>query len=195
MAKNTDRDWRVTEGPAIGAEPEFEISDVQVEASFHGDGSMSRGIWATLKTSTPTQVESLGLTLRQLTGVLRILDTDPPLLPGLLRNLVELGPARGVLELASPDRYHVFLYLPPEQFAMLLPLFAPAPATGRLRIEVERLLHQAVDEPDDNFWNDHQSPAIVFNTFEITFPNGGSRADDGGRYRSPVSRSIGSTHG
>ena len=75
MAENTDRDWRVTEGPAFGVEPEFELSGIQLCANFYVAGSMSRRITAAVTTSTPTLVESLDRTLPQLSGLLTIFDS------------------------------------------------------------------------------------------------------------------------
>ena len=73
--------------------------------------------------------------------------------------------------LVGPDRYLVHLNLPPDQFAMLLPLFAPAPATARLRIEVERTIDQGLFEPGIHFWNDRVSPVILFDEFQIVLPD------------------------
>ena len=70
-------DWRVTEGPAIGAEPEFEFSDIRLNANFIVTGTILRSISASLTTSTPTLVESLGRPLPELFGLLRIFDNHP----------------------------------------------------------------------------------------------------------------------
>lgn len=172
MADQT-RDWRITEGPAFGIEPEFDLSDIHLGANFFVTGSMSRRITARLTTTTPTLVESLGRTLPQLGGSLRIVDNHPKSTALFLRDgkPVDLGPARGVLGLAGPDCYALQLYLPADQFAKLLPMFSHRPAAGRLRIEVERTLDQGLFEPDVHFWNDRLSPVILFNEFEFSFPD------------------------
>jgi len=167
-----DADWRVTEGPAIGAEPEFLLSDIELNAHFYVTGGMSRDISASLATSTPTLVESLGRTLPELSGYLRIFDDHPERsYPGLHQGhfeSVELGSQRGVLALLAPGHFGVHLYLPPEQFALVLPLLSPAPSRARLRIEIERTLDQNLFEEDKHFWNDRLSPIILFNEFKIS---------------------------
>lgn len=173
MADHPDDDWRVTEGPAFGVEPEFELSDIRLGANFIVTGSMMRRITAAVTASAPTVVESLDRTLPQLSGFLRIFDNHPG------RTLtsfgdgmpVDLGPARGALWLRSPDRYVVHLYLPTDQFALLLPLMAPAPATARLRIEVDRTLDGGLLDTQLHFWNDRLSPVILFNEFELSLPD------------------------
>lgn len=173
MADHTDGDWRITEGPAFGIEPEFELSDIRPGANFWVTGSMSRHISAAVTTATPTRVESLGRTLPEIVGLLTIFDEHPGRTMTSVADgmSVELGPERGALWVRSPDRYVVHLYLPTDQFAMLLPLMVPAPATARLRIEVERTIDQGVFEPDSHFWNDRLSPVILFNEFEIILPD------------------------
>ena len=163
-------DWRITEGPAFGVEPAFDLSDIRLRANFHATGAMSRSITARLTTATPTRVESLDRTLPELGGFLRILDDHPERSVQFLRDgaPVPLGRDRGVLKLVGPDRYDVYLYLPTDQFARLLPMLAPPPLTARLRIEVERTLDQGVVNSDAHFWNDHLSPVILFNEFEIS---------------------------
>ena len=172
MADHPEVDWRVTEGPAFGIEPEFDLSDIRVGANFYVTGSMSRRITATVTASAPTLVESLDRTLPQLSGFLRIFDdhhghTLTSFGDGMP---VELGPHRGAFWLRGLDRYVVHLYLPPDQFERLLPLMSPAPATARLRIEVERTLDQGLLDSQLHFWNDRLSPVILFNEFEISLP-------------------------
>ncbi|CAN7277928.1 hypothetical protein [Brevundimonas sp. LjRoot202] len=172
MADHPEDDWRVTEGPAFGAEPEFELSDIRPGANFIVTGSMLRRITATVTASAPTVVESLDRTLPQLSGFLGIYDghSGRTILPIKHGRAVELGPHRGVMALISPERYVIHLCLPTEQFAMLLPLLAPAPAAARLRIEVDRTLDQGLLDTQVHFWNDHLSPVILFNEFEISLP-------------------------
>lgn len=166
-------DWRITEGPAFGVEPEFELSEIRLGANFFVTGSMSRRITARLTTTTPTVIESLGIALPQLCGFFRIFDEQPECTVLFMRDgkPVDLGPQRGVLGLVGPDRYAVHLYLPTDQFTRLLPIFAQPPVTARLRIEVERTIDQGVSEPDVHFWNDRLSPVILFNEFEISLPD------------------------
>lgn len=164
-------DWRISEGPAIGIEPEFELSDIRLGANFFVTGGISRSISASLTTSTPTLVESLGRTLPELFGQVRIFDSHPEQsYPGLYQNhfeSIELGSHRGVLALVAPDWFVVHLYLPPDQFAMLLSLLTPAPPKTSLRIEIERSLDQGLLDLEHHFWNDHISPVILFNEFEF----------------------------
>jgi len=172
VANHTDDDWRVKEGPAIGVEPEFELSDIRVGANFIVTGAMLRRITATVTASAPTLVESLGRTLPQLSGFLRIFEghcqhTITSFGDGVP---IDLGPARGALWLRGPDRYVVHLYLPSDQFAMLLPLITSAPAGARLRVEVDRTLDQGLQDTQLHFWNDRLSPVILFNEFELSFP-------------------------
>jgi len=47
-----DDDWRVTEGPAIGKEPGFEVSEVHIDLRFFVTGAMSRSIEARLISPT-----------------------------------------------------------------------------------------------------------------------------------------------
>lgn len=75
MADHPERDWRVTEGPAFGIEPEFELSGIRLGANFYVTGTMSRRITAVVTASAPTVVESLGRPLSQLAGFLRIFDS------------------------------------------------------------------------------------------------------------------------
>ena len=172
MADHPEDDWRVTEGPAFGVEPEFDLSDIRPGANFYVTGSMSRRITATVTASTPTLVESLDRTLPQLSGFLRIFDDHHRrTITGFGEGKpVDLGPHRGAMWLSSPDRYVVHLYLPPDQFERLLPLLAPAPAAARLRIEVERTLDQGLLDTQLHFWNDRLSPVILFNEFELSLP-------------------------
>lgn len=169
-------DWRITEGPAFGVEPEFDLSDIRLRVNFHVTGSISRRVTARLTTATPTCVESLDRTLPELCGSLRIFDDHPERAVQYLRDgkPVPLGRDRGVLRLVGPDRYDVHLYLPTEQFERLLPMIVSPPATARLRIEVERTLDQGVSPPDVHFWNDRLSPVILFNEFEISLPGHGA---------------------
>ena len=172
LGNHPDEDWRVTEGPAFGVEPEFELSDIRLGANFTVTGVMLRRITATVTASAPTLVESVGRTLPQLSGFLRIFDghsqhTITSFGDGMP---VDLGPARGALWLRGPDRYVVHLYLPADQFARLLPLMAPAPAAARLRIEVDRTLDQGLLDTQLHFWNDRLSPVILFNEFELSLP-------------------------
>jgi hypothetical protein len=173
LADHPDSDWRVTEGPAFGVEPEFELSDIRLGAKFIVTGSMMRRITAAVTASAPTVVESLSRTLPELSGFLEIFDTHPT--RTLTRfgegDPVDLGSMRGAIWLGSPDHYVVHLYLPPEQFALLLALMASAPATARLRIEVERTLDNGLLDNQLHFWNDRLSPVILFNEFEISLPD------------------------
>jgi hypothetical protein len=173
MTDYPHEDWRVTEGPAFGVEPEFALSDIRSGANFIVTGAMLRRITATVTASAPTLVESLDRTLSQLFGVLEIFDghsehTITSFGDGMG---VETGTARGAMWLRSPDRYVVHLYLPTEQFARLLPLMAPAPATAKLRIEVDRTLDNGLLDTQLYFWNDRLSPVILFNEFEISLPD------------------------
>lgn len=172
MADHPDGDWRVTEGPAFGIEPEFELSDIRLGAKFVVTGSMMRNISAAVAARAPTLVESLNQTLPELSGVLEIFDSQPQ--RTLMRfgegNPVDLGSTRGAMWLSGPGRYVVHLYLPPDQFQALLALFAPPPAAARLRIEVDRTLDQGLLDSQSHFWNDRLSPVILFNEFEISLP-------------------------
>ena len=172
MADHPDDDWRVTEGPAFGVEPEFDLSDIRLGANFIVTGVMLRRITATVTASAPTLVESLDRTLPQLSGFLRIFDDHHGrTITGFGDGMpVDLGPHRGAMWLRGPDRYVVHLYLPPDQFEKLLPLMSPALATARLRIEVERTLDQGLLDTQLHFWNDRLSPVILFNEFEISLP-------------------------
>ena len=157
-------DWRVTEGPSIGAEPEFTLSDIRLGANFFVTGAMSRNIAARLSTATPTVVESSGRRLADMCGTLRIHDSQ------FLDEFrgVDLGGCRGVLALLNADEYVVEIFLPPDQFESLLPLLAPAPARAELLIEIERTLDQAVFEELRYFWDDRRSPTIPFNEFKLS---------------------------
>ncbi len=168
-----ESDWRVTEGPAFGVEPAFELSDIRPGANFFVTGSMSRRVTAVATATAPTLVESLGRTLPQLSGFLRIFDSHPERTVTAMGDgmPVPLGPHRGALWLRAPDRYVVHLYLPAAQFDGLLPLIVPAPSAARLRIEVERTLDQGLLDTDLHFWNDRLSPVILFNEFEISLPD------------------------
>lgn len=172
MAGDPDQDWRVSEGPAFGVEPAFELSDIRLGANFYVTGSMSRRITAAVTASTPTLVESLGRTLPQLPGFLTIFDEHyERTIAGMEDGMpVHLGRERGALWLRAPDRYVIHLYLPGDQFEGLLRLMTPAPATARLRIEVERTLDQGLLDTEVHFWNDRLSPVILFNEFEISLP-------------------------
>lgn len=166
-------DWRVTDGPAFGVEPEFELFNIRLGMNFIVTGTTSRRITASVTASEPTLVESLGRTLPQLSGSLRIFDgqrgrTITSMGEG---TPVELRGQRGAMWVRSPDRYVVHLYLPSEQFEKLLPLVTPAPATARLRIEVDRTLDQGLLDTQSHFWNDRQSPVVLFNEFEISLPD------------------------
>lgn len=165
-------DWRVTEGAAFGVEPEFELSDIRLGVNFIVTGSMLRRITATVTASEPTLVESLGRTLPQLSGFLKIFDGHQGrTITGMGDGMpVDLGGQRGALWVRSPDRYVVHLYMPTDQFEMLLPLMTPAPATARLRIEVDRTLDQGLLDSQSHFWNDRLSPVILFNEFELSLP-------------------------
>lgn len=173
MADHPEDDWRVTEGPAFGVEPEFELTDIRFGANFYVTGSLSRRITATVTASTPMLVESLGRTLPRLCGSLRIFDEHHErTITGMEDGRpVDLGSQRGALWLRGPDRYVVHLYLPSDQFDRLLRLMTPAPATAKLRIEVERTIDQGVLDSELHFWNDRLSPVILFNEFEISLPD------------------------
>lgn len=173
MADLPASDWRVTEGPAFGVEPEFELSGIRLGANFFVTGSMSRRITAAVTATAPTRVESLDRALPQLSGFLRIFDSHPErTITGMTDGMpVPLGPHRGALWLRGPDGYVVHLYLPADQFDRLLSLMAPAPLAARLRIEVERTLDQGLLDTEVHFWNDRLSPVILFNEFEISLPD------------------------
>ena len=163
-------DWRVTEGPAIGTEPLFELHEVSLHADFFVTGGMSRRIFSRLVTETPTMVESLGRTLPDIAGALRIYAAASARAyvgwsEGLGLN-VELDGNRGVLAIVR-DHYEVELHLPPEQFESLVALLPWAPRKANLRIEVERTLDQGLLPSEGFFWNDHLSPVILFNEFEL----------------------------
>jgi hypothetical protein len=168
-----ERDWRVTEGPVFGIEPEFELTAIRSGANFFVTGSMSRRITADLTTSTPTLVESAGVALPRLTGSLAVYDEHPERCVLLPRKgpPTPLGNHRGILGMITPDRYLVILYLPPDQFARLLPLLCPASPRAMLRIEVDRTLDQGLLDSQSHFWDDRASPVILFNEFEITLPD------------------------
>lgn len=172
MADHPERDWRVTEGPAFGIEPEFELSGIRLGANFYVTGTMSRRITAVVTASAPTVVESLGRPLSQLSGFLRIFDSHHGRTVTSMEDgmPVDLGGQRGAMWLRGPDRYVVHLYLPTDQFDRLAPLMTPAPATARLRIEVERTLDQGLLNTQEHFWNDRVSPVILFDEFEISLP-------------------------
>jgi hypothetical protein len=167
-----DDDWRVTEGPAFGVEPQFELSSIRLGAHFIETGVMFRRITAAVTASEPVVVESLGRTLPELSGFLTIFDnhrarTIPHLGEGMP---VELGQARGAMWVRGPDGYEVHLYLPTDQFVLLLPLLAPTPPAARLRIEVDRTLDIGLLDTQLHFWNDRLSPVILFNEFELSLP-------------------------
>jgi hypothetical protein len=171
MNRQRDQDPRVREGPAIGIEPQFELSNVELNANFYVTGSMSRSMTASLATSTPTIVESLGRSLPELSGLLRIFDNQPnETYPGLYEDhfgSMALGSQRGFLAIRAPDWYVVHLYLPPDQFAALLPLLCAGP-TAMLRIEIERTLEEGLLDNEIHFWNERLSPVIRFNEFQIS---------------------------
>lgn len=165
-------DWRVTEGPAMGIEPSFALRDVSVHADFYVPGGMGRRIMATLTTDSPAVVESQGRPLSAMPGLLRIYghQTERSSIGHMVGRYdmdVPMEAMRGVLAVFD-EGYAVHLYLPREQFAELLPLFAPVPAQVTLRIEVERTLDQGLPDSDSHFWNDRLSPVIVFNEFELS---------------------------
>lgn len=162
-------DWRITEGPAIGIEPEFALSDVELTANFFVTGTMSRAVTAKLTTATPTRVESVDRLLSEFAGRLHIFDSHPNrsypgLYPGHFDS-IELGEQRGALALLAPNRFAVHLYLPADQFAALLPLVTSSGM--QLRIEVERTIDQGLPDEQAFFWNDRVSPVILFNEFRI----------------------------
>ena len=165
-------DLRVTDGPAFGVEPEFDLSNIRLGMNFVVTGSILRRVTATVTASAPTLVESLGHTLPQLSGFLRIFDGhESRTITGMGDRMpVDLEGQRGAMWVRSPDQYVVHLYLPTDQFERLLPLMTPAPATARLRIEVDRTLDQGLLDSQSHFWNDRQSPVILFNEFEISLP-------------------------
>jgi hypothetical protein len=164
-------DWRVTEGPAIGTEPIFDLSDIVVDLHFFVTGGMSRSIYAKLATTSPTRVESTGSTLSELEGQLQIHDGLPEKsYPGLYPEhfgSIALGQNRGVLALPVPDMFIVHLYLPPEQFAATLSTLVQARGSTVLRMEIDRTLDQALPYEECFFWNDILSPVILFNEFGI----------------------------
>lgn len=165
-------DWRVTEGPAIGREPVFVLTNIRLSANFYITGTMSRGIVATLATSTPTRVETVNRSMSEMTGFIRIFDEIPersylPLFQGPPGG-IELRASRGVLWIVPPDRFAVDLYLPPHQFEKLIALFSCGCAEAELRVEVDRSLDQGLCDEDVYFWNDRLSPVVLFNEFEIT---------------------------
>lgn len=175
-------DWRVTEGPAIGREPEFELADVRLNSQFNASGTLIQSASALLLTSSPTLVESLGCSLSELRGFIRIYDHLPDEtyyhLFGGSYDSFELGSNRGVLAMVPlesctrvpPESFLVHLYLPQDQFAALLPMLASAHGNPRLCIEIDRTLEQNVFEEDVYFWNDRLSPLILFNEFRLDIP-------------------------
>lgn len=171
MADHAD-DWRVTEGPAFGVEPEFELSEIRLGVNFIVTGAMLRRITASVTASTPMLVESVGRTLPELSGFLRIFDghSGHTLTSMEDGRPFDLGGQRGALWLCNHGRYIVHLYLPTDQFERLLPMFTPAPAAARLRIEVDRTLDQGLLDNQLHFWNDRLSPVILFNEFELSLP-------------------------
>ncbi|HEX6603389.1 MAG TPA: hypothetical protein VF027_00740 [Sphingomicrobium sp.] len=163
-------DWRVTEGPGIGIEPLFELSQIHLNANFFVTGGMSRNMLALLSTKTPTRVESIDRTLPEMEGLIRIYSDLPERafthLFGRGYDSFELYSQRGVLALVPPDRFAVHLYLPAMQYDLLLPMLARA-SRAMLRIEIERTLDQGLLDDQTHFWNDRMSPIILFNEFEI----------------------------
>jgi hypothetical protein len=171
-------DWRVTEGPGIGREPLFELSDIHLNASFFVTGGMSRNMLAALSTKTPTRVESIDRTLPEMEGFIRIYSNLPERsythLFGRGYDSFELDSQRGVLAFVPPDKFGVHLYLPAAQYDLLLPMLARA-SKAMLRIEIERSLDQGLLDNEVHFWNDRMSPIILFNEFEIiVLPEGWS---------------------
>lgn len=170
MDVNAD-DWRVTEGPAIGLEPELELSEISFQANFYVTGGMSRMIGARLSTITPIPVESLGRSLSELNGYIRIFDhlpahTYPGLFPDHFGH-VELAEQRGAMAMLA-EHFAMHLYLPPDQFALSLPLFSAPSRKAQLRIEIERTLDQGLLDNEKLFWNDRLSPVILFNEFQLS---------------------------
>jgi hypothetical protein len=171
MIENDLGDWRVTDGPAIGYDPVFIISEIRPYANFYAPGSMSRGVYASLSTSTPTRVESVDRTLPELSGHLAVFDSHPDrsyagLYPGHF-DFIDLGIHRGALAVHPPDRYVVHLYLPPDQFADLLPLLLCGSPQMQLTVEIDRTLDQGLLDSQSYFWNDRRSPVIPFNEFRV----------------------------
>ena len=187
MTDTFDHDWRVTEGPSIGREPEFELSDIRFHSSFSVTGTMMRSASASLSTGSPATVHSLGRPLSELSGFIRIYDHLPEEtfyhLFGGAYDSFELHSHRGVLAMVPleaftrvpPESFLLHLYLPDEQFSALLPMLAAARGKPRLYIEIERTLDQNVFEEDGHFWNDRVSPLFLFNEFRFDIPTyGGS---------------------
>ena len=189
MTETYAADPRVTEGPAIGREPEFELSDIWLHSSFSVVGTMSRKMSANLSTSSPTMVESLGRKLSELRGLIQIYNDLPDKtfyhLFGGAYDSFELFGHRGVLAMVPlaeftripAEGFLVHLYLPPDQFAALCPALTSAERNARLYIEIERTVEQNVYEEDVHFWNDRISPLILFNEFRLDVPVG--RQDQG----------------
>ena len=169
----TSVDWRVTDGPAIGLDPAFVLSDIEGLANFWITGSMSRRISARVAARTPLRVESIGIPLTDLQGLLTIYDEHPDrsnagLCAGHFDS-VDLTHHRGGLAIHPPGGFAIHLYLPEGQFERLLPLLA-ARSTARLQIEVDRTLDQALSEEESLFWNDRVSPVVLFEEFRISVP-------------------------
>jgi hypothetical protein len=172
MPEVDGQDWRVTEGPAIGLAPEFLLWDMLASASFYETGSMSRRISARASAQTPLMVESVGRKLSELEGALTIYDYLPDqshagLCPDHFDS-VKLDSNRGALALHPPGRFMIHLYLPPDQFELLLPIIAPRFGPLVLQIEVERTLDQGLPDQDMLFWNDQAAPVVLFNEMYIT---------------------------
>lgn len=169
--ENDQPDWRVTDGPNIGQEPLFDLSEIRLHSRFITTGEMLRDISGTLTTATPTLVESIGRPLSALSGSFRIYSYLPDRafshLFGQGYGAFELHGHRGVLAFTARESFLVHLYLPAEQFEQLLPMLGRARSRVQLRIEIERTLDQGVFEEDVHFWNDRVSPIILFNEFEI----------------------------
>lgn len=182
MNEASAHDWRVTEGPAIGREPEFELAELRLHSQFNVTGTLTQSVTALLSTSSPAVVESLGCSLSELRGFIRIYDHLPDEayshLFGGPYDSFKLGSNRGVLAMvplerftrAPPESFLIHLYLPPDQFAVLVPMVACARANPQLYIEIERTLEQNVFEEDVHFWNDRLSPLILFNEFRLDVP-------------------------
>ena len=125
---NEQSDWRVTDGPAIGRAPLFDLSEIRLRADFYATGAMSRSIMADLSSTSPMWLERLERHLAELPGYLEVFEALPEAsYPGLYPDLfqsIALNGQRGALAAVAPDHYAIHLYLPPDQFAELAPAAA-----------------------------------------------------------------------
>ena len=171
---NEQGDWRVTDGPAIGRAPLFDLSEIRLRADFHASGAMSRSIMADLSSTSPMWLERMECHLAELPGYLEVFEALPEKsYPGLYPDLFEsiaLDGQRGALAAVAPDHYAIHLYLPPDQFAAILPLVGTAQRRARLLIDIDRTIDQGLPDEECHFWNDWLSPVVLFNEFSLVSP-------------------------